>query len=176
MGDASEKPTDQPPARKVGGVAGPVDLAEGAGHDADSDIAGRPLGERARSTARHGAGFLIAGTLAFLTDAVILSLLNQGAGVDPFVARVFSVCCAMVVGFIGHRTLTFRVAGRPTIKEFAAYAGVAWSTVAVNYAIYSAVLLGWPGSSALFSLIVASIVAMSWSYCGMRVGVFGKPT
>lgn len=124
---------------------------------------------------RHGTGFLIAGTLAFATDAIILALLHQVVGLDPFVARFFSVCCAMVVGFIGHRSLTFRVAGAASVREFIAYAGVAWSAVVVNYGIYSIVLLLWPQVYPLTALVVASLLAMGWSYLGMRLGVFGKP-
>lgn len=151
----------------------------------DAARGGKPQGQvgeggglraSARSAARHGAGFLVAGTLAFLTDAVVLTMLNQGLGFDPFSARFFSVCCAMVVGFFGHRSLTFRVAGPPTFGEFLAYAGVAWSTVAVNYAIYSVILLVQPDTTPLSALVIASIVAMGWSYVGMRIGVFGKPS
>ncbi len=124
------------------------------------------------STARHGAGFVISGGLAFLSDAAVLSALVHLAGIDPFTARFFAIGAAMVVGWLCHRRLTFAVKSRPSAREFMKYAAVAWSAAALNYAIYAVILLALPSTPPLVSLFFASLLAMAASYVGMRYGVF----
>ncbi len=123
---------------------------------------------------RHWAGFVASGGLAFLTDAAVLKLLTWAFGVNPFLARFIAIWIAMVVGWQSHRRLTFSVAHGSSLKEFASYAAVAWVSAGVNYAIFSAILLLRPGTEPLLALVVASAVAMSASYIGMRFGVFRK--
>lgn len=128
-----------------------------------------------RGLVRHGTGFVIAGAIAFLTDAAVLALLTRGLRFDPLVARLAAISCAMIVGYLGHRRLTFDVAHPPGLPEFLAYAGVAWTSAAVNYAIYTAILLARPPTDPLAALFIASLLAMTVSYLGMRFGVFGRP-
>lgn len=124
------------------------------------------------SYARHGAGFVISGGLAFLTDAAVLSVLVHLAGADPLIARFFAIGAAMVVGWLCHRRLTFAVKSRPSAGEFMKYAAVAWSAAALNYAIYVVILLAIPSTPVLIALFFASLAAMAASYIGMRFGVF----
>ncbi len=126
------------------------------------------------STARHGAGFVISGGLAFLTDAAVLSVLVQLGKADPFIARLFAIGAAMVVGWLCHRRLTFAVTTRPSLGEFMKYAAVAWSAAALNYALYAVILLSIPSTPPLLALFFASLAAMAASYIGMRFGVFRR--
>lgn len=125
---------------------------------------------------RHWIGFVFSGGLAFLVDALVLALLNRGLGINPFLARFVAIWCAMIVAWQSHRRLTFAVRHGSSLKEFASYAAVAWVSAAVNYAIYSAVLLLRPATDPLVALVVASAAAMVVSYLGMRFGVFRRPT
>jgi len=122
----------------------------------------------------HASRFLISGTLAFLTDAAVLWGLTR-LGVDPFLARLAAIAIAMVVGWQAHRNFTFALTRRPSVREFVAYASVAWTAAAMNYVIYAGVLIAWPGTPPLLSLAIASVIAMVLSYLGMRFGVFGRP-
>lgn len=121
---------------------------------------------------RHWAGFAASGGLAFLTDAAVLKLLTWVFGVNPFLARFVAIWVAMVVGWQSHRRLTFSVRHGSSMREFTSYAAVAWVSAGVNYTIFSAVLLLRPGTEPLLALVIASVVAMTASYVGMRFGVF----
>ena len=135
-----------------------------------SSAAPRPLHRRAS----HWLGFLTSGGLAFATDAELLALLTRYAGLDPFTARFFAIAGAMFVGWRAHRRLTFAVGGAGSLKEFLSYAALQWVAVAVNYGVYSAILLWMPATEPLIALVAASLVAMVVSYLGMRFGVFAR--
>jgi putative flippase GtrA len=134
-------------------------------------VSEREADSTARLT-RHGAGFLASGAIAFTVDALVLLALTAGARLDPFSARLLAIAVAMVAGWMSHRRLTWNVAAPPTLGEFAGYAAVAWLSAAINYAVYAAVLIAWPGTWPLVALVASSLVAMAASYAGMRFGVF----
>lgn len=124
--------------------------------------------------ARHYGGFVLAGALAFLTDAAILEGLTALAGTSPFLARIAGICCGMVVSWLVNRTVTFAVGAGPSLAEFARFAAVSWFAQAVNYSVFAAVLLLLPGTRPLAALVLACIVAMFVSYAGFRYGVFHR--
>ncbi|WP_156911999.1 GtrA family protein [Kaistia adipata] len=121
---------------------------------------------------RHVAAFGVAGLSAFAVDAAILSLLVQ-LGADPYLARLVAIACAMVVGWLANRTWTFRAPGPPRLGEFLRYASVASLSVAVNYAVYAAVLAAWSGATPLRALVAGTAVATLLSYLGYRLFAFG---
>ena len=121
---------------------------------------------------RHGAGFALSGGIAFATDALILELLTRLFGLSALLARPIAIACAMVAGWLAHRTLTFRLRTRTSLTEFLAYAAVAWTSAGINYAVFAAILLWRPQTAPLIALVAASLVAMTWAYLGMRFGAF----
>lgn len=146
----------------------------GNDRDAERDIgAGARAGADRSGLIQHGGGFLFSGGLAFLVDAGVLSGLTA-IGLDPFSARLFAIAVAMVVAWASHRRFTFAVRTQPTLREFARYAAVAWTAAAINYAIYAGILLVWPQTPPVVALILATLVAMTFSYLGMRFGVFHR--
>jgi fatty acid desaturase len=78
----------------------------------------------------------------------------------------------MVAGWLAHRRLTFSLTTPPTLGEFTRYSAIAWTTAALNYAAFAAVLYFWPAAHPLLALAVASIVATFFAYIGMRYGAF----
>lgn len=124
---------------------------------------------------RHGAGFVVSGGLAFVTDASVLALLTHCAGLDPYTARLIAIPCAMVVGFFAHKTLTFAVKGPATLPQFFKFIGAATTASIVNYACYAGILLMLPGIKPLVALVMATAISMCVSYAGMRFGVFRMP-
>jgi len=135
-----------------------------------------PLGDGrhpALSDTQHWAGFLVSGTVAFLTDAGLLWVLTE-LGLSPFIARVGALMQAMVVAWLCHRTLTFRVSAPPSLSEFLRYAAVAWTAAALNYAIFAGILLIWPAIRPFYAMAASSIGAMAFSYVGMRVAAFRR--
>lgn len=123
---------------------------------------------------RHGLAFLLSGSLAFVIDAVILKLLTAGFGLHPILARFFSICIAMTVGWRAHRRFTFRLTTPPTLAEFARYAAVQWTVAAINYGIFVLIVLAWPALEPLVALFVSSAIAMVFSYLGMRFAAFRR--
>lgn len=127
-----------------------------------------------RAAARHWGGFAASGAIAFTTDALVLLALTRLAGQPPLLARPIAIAIAMVAGWRAHRLLTFGLPTRPSLAEFLAYAAVAWTSAAINYAAFAAILLAWPATFELVALALASLVAMTFAYLGMRFGAFRK--
>lgn len=126
------------------------------------------------SAARHYGGFLIGGGVAFAVDAGMLELGTRAFGLPPLIARPLAIATAMVAAWLAHRTLTFAVTARPTIGELLRYMTAAWTTAAINYALFAVILIGRPSTSPFAALVAASSVATIFSYLSMRYGVFRR--
>ncbi len=133
----------------------------------------RRPGERAGavSPAVHYSGFVIAGLLALAADMLILEALIL-AGLHPLIGRPFAISLAMVVSWLVNRTITFAVPGPPSFREYARFAAVSWTSQAVNYTIFGAILIARPATPPLLAVVMASFVSMFVSYFGFRYGVF----
>lgn len=123
---------------------------------------------------RHYGGFVLAGTVALLIDAVILWILTDRAGVSPYLARLPSISVAMIASWQINRRVTFAMATPATISEFCKFAAVSWVAQAVNYAVFAGILIARPQTWPVAALIAASAVAMFFAYGGFRFGVFRK--
>lgn len=121
---------------------------------------------------RHWIGFLASGLIALSIDAAVLAAGIRLAHLHPLVARLIAISCAMVAGWLAHRTMTFALRSRPSIKEFVRYAAVAWTTAAINYGVFALILIMRPATPPLVALIFASILATVFAYVGMRYGAF----
>ncbi len=122
----------------------------------------------------HYGGFLLAGGLAFVTDVGVFQLLNVAAGVAALIARPVSISVAMIVSWLINRTVTFPMPGPPRLPEFLHFAALAWVAAAFNYAVFAAVLWGWPEIWKPLAIFVASLAAMVLGYVNMRFSVFRK--
>jgi len=122
---------------------------------------------------RHGLAFVFSGSLAFIVDVGGLKLLQLYFGVDPILARIASLSCAHVAGWLSHRRFTFRLTTPPTWAEFARYAGVQSTiTLVVNYGIFALILLLRPDTEPLLAAVASSGIAMFFSYFGIRFAAF----
>ncbi len=120
------------------------------------------------------AGFLVSGSLAFLVDVVVTKLLSGFAGLPWGISRILAIGVAMVVAWLCHRRLTFAVTTPISVPEFVKYAGVGWSAAALNYAIFLIFIWLLPDWDKAVAIGVASLVAMSYTYIGLSLGVFAK--
>lgn len=127
-----------------------------------------------RARVRHLGGFVLAGVLALTTDLVVLRLLTDGAGLSPLVARPASIAVAMGMSWWVNRTVTFAVREPPTVREYLRFATVSWVSQAVNYAVFSVILIARPATGQELAVVAASLVSMLVSYLGFRYGVFGR--
>jgi putative flippase GtrA len=124
---------------------------------------------------RHYGGFILAGGLAFATDAIVLEALTRGAGWNPLIARPVGIALAMIVSWLINRTVTFPVCKPATVREFAAFAAVSWMAQAVNYGVFAALLQIASTMRPVVALAIACLVSMIVSYAGFRFGVFRGP-
>lgn len=129
---------------------------------------------RRTNGARHWLGFMASGLIALAVDALVLWALMRGLDLSPFLARLFAIAVATIVGFLAHRSVTFAVTGSPTWSEFGRFITVAWSSSVVNYAVFAAILLAWPHTVPVLALFGATLVSMFVTYTGLRYGVFRR--
>jgi putative flippase GtrA len=130
------------------------------------------MSHAASSRLRHVGGFVLAGSLAFVTDITVLVLLTKVAGLNPFLARFIAISIAMVVSWAINRTVTFPVHAAPSLAEFGRFASVAWSANAFSYAVFSAILLIRPVTSEVLATGISVVASMAISYAGFRFAVF----
>ncbi len=124
--------------------------------------------------------FGIAGTLGFLVDAGVVSVLVHGADWNPYLARLVSFLCAVATTFAFNRTYTFAAGGRQRLAGQAGRYLVAMiGGFAVNYGAYAALVHGtelvraWP----VIGVAAGSIAGLAVNYLGARFWVFaGKRT
>ena len=113
--------------------------------------------------------FLIAGSLAFVVDVVVLTLLRDTLGV--YAARAVSFWLAATTTWVINRNISFagRSASGGLLTEYLRYMGLMLGGGAVNLAVYS--LLAWifPQGPQWLMLYVAAgtLVAMTVNYLSM---------
>ena len=115
------------------------------------------------------------GTAGFAVDTGTLALLHYGAGMDPFSARAISTPLAMLTTWRLNRTLTFGASAARQLTEGARYLTVATIAALLNYAIYSAILLGVPVVPPPIAVAIATLIVMMGSYLGYSRLVFPAP-
>lgn len=93
--------------------------------------------------------FGLVAPLVFAVDWSVLHLLQE-VGVPLAGGRIVSLAASVGVGFLANRFFTFRVAGRPDLKEFGRYLVAAGLGIAVNYGLFLLALkLGAPTPAAI---------------------------
>lgn len=118
--------------------------------------------------------FVIAGGIGFMVDAIVLMLLLRATPLDPFSARVLSITAALSATWMLNRYITFGPSSRRVVVEGTRYGGVGAATSLVNYCVYSALLVAFPGLQPLAALVAASALAMVLSYLGYSRLVFDR--
>jgi putative flippase GtrA len=120
--------------------------------------------------------FATVGGVGFLVDAGLLAALHHGAGLDPFTSRLVSICAAAFTTWRLNRSLTFGASPASQATEGLRYAAVALLTACLNYVLYAALLLVWPGVPPVAAAVAATLAAMAFSYAGYSRFVFaGAP-
>jgi len=118
--------------------------------------------------------FLIAGSLGFVADAGMLTLLMAATQLGPLPARVVAILFALAVTWVFNRSLTFGKSRFPLLLEGARYGSVGLLSALINYGIYAAIILLAPALHPLVALVIASIGGMAFSWTGYSRFVFVK--
>lgn len=119
--------------------------------------------------------FCIAGTLGFLVDAGVVSLLVNVSGWDPYLGRLVSFLCAVVATFAFNRRYTFAASERQSLsKQFARYLLAMTGGFVVNYGAYALLVWRvelvreWP----VIGVAVGSVLGLVVNFISSRYWVF----
>lgn len=109
--------------------------------------------------------FVVVGCLGFVVDAGVVFLLFEG-GISPVLARIPALTAAIFTTWILNRTLTFRVSTPKSKDEVVRYVAVALSSAALNFLLYTALVLTgvWP----VIAVAVSTIALLFYSFYGYR--------
>jgi putative flippase GtrA len=116
--------------------------------------------------------FGLVGAAGFLVDAGTLALVLKTTALDAFSARIIAISVALCATWMLNRTVTFGKSSHSLAGEAMRYGGVGIAGSAVNYGIYSTVLLAVPSAGAFAALFIASGSVMVLSYLGYSRLVF----
>jgi putative flippase GtrA len=116
--------------------------------------------------------FASVGGIGFVVDAGLLTALHDGAGLDPFTARLVSILAAALVTWRLNRRLTFGPSPTPQASEGLRYGLVAALHAGLNYGIYALALFAWPGLPPTAAVVASTLAAMAFSYLGYSRFVF----
>ena len=109
--------------------------------------------------------FLIAGSIAFVVDATVLTSLTGLADWPPTTARCVSFPCAVTVNWLVHRTHVFEATTRAH-SEYVRFFSVQIVSACINLGIYFtavasiAAMARWP----VIALAIGSAAAMFSTY------------
>lgn len=88
----------------------------------------------------QAVAFIAIGGLAFVLDAGVLLALHD-LGMPPLIARAISLSLSIVFTWRLNRRFTFRRTDRPTLREFLNYSAISVASIAINYAVFSGLVL-----------------------------------
>ncbi len=120
------------------------------------------------------ARFCVVGGGGFVIDAGLLLLFTLAFAMDPFAARALSILLAICATWMAHRVWTFRSNDPGKLAEWSRFAAVNGAGGAINYGVYSAILLALPGTALLLALGAGSAVALIANYLGSRLWAFRR--
>ena len=121
------------------------------------------------------AKFCVVGTVGFLADAGALYLLMSFLNMDPYTGRIFSFLFAATVTWALNRVYTFRrSASAPMTRQWARFVTANTVGGALNYGVYSALVLsgGWFIKAPVLAVAVGSIAGLAFNFTVSRKYVF----
>ena len=132
-----------------------------------------------RSRFRRILGFGIVGTIGFLVDGGVLTVLSQWYGMNVYLSRVPSFVIATIVTWLLNRTFVFQANKGDGIRkqrEYSRYFLVQVGGGLLNFGVYSLLLKSYSmlHSIPVVPLAVGSLAGMLFNYSGVRCWVFRK--
>ena len=112
--------------------------------------------------ARQIPAFLVIGALGFCLDASLTVLLVRSFAVPPLLARPPAFVVVTLVNFVLNRAFTFRSSQTAWLGALGRYVLVCLAGLAVNYAVYAALLALAP----LFGVAISPAILTLFVACG----------
>jgi putative flippase GtrA len=122
---------------------------------------------------RRFASFIVVGSLGFIVDGTILSLLVHVWDWGAYAARVLSFVPAVTATWYCNRRWVFSRTKNPA-REYGAYVGAQIVGAAINLGTYVLVILVFPGVAQVpvVPLAVGSAAALGFNYAASSRWVF----
>ncbi len=120
-------------------------------------------------------GFAFAGGVGYAVDLGVLHLMLRHTPLDAFSGRVVAIASAMTCAWLINRTFTFGASGRSLAAEGARYGSVGMTAAAINFALYSLLLIVLPDIPVFVALTAGSATGTAFAYLGYSRFVFGSP-
>ena len=124
---------------------------------------------------RRLGSFLVVGSIGFVVDATILSLLVHGWGWSPYGARLVSFAAAVSVTWYCNRTWVFtRTPDR--VREYGVYFAVQLVGATINLGTYALIIELIPSVARVpvVPLTVGAALALSFNYAAVGRWAFGR--
>jgi putative flippase GtrA len=126
---------------------------------------------------RQMVAFAAVGTVGFLVDAGMLTLLSSGFGADVYLSRAFSFTSAVLVTWLLNRSLVFKIRPRPPRekgRELGSYFIVQTGGALLNLATFAALIWLFPGLRAIpvLPLAAGAVLGLVFNFSGSRAWVF----
>ncbi|HVJ28948.1 MAG TPA: GtrA family protein [Gammaproteobacteria bacterium] len=120
--------------------------------------------------------FVVVGSLGFIIDATVLSLLVHVWDWHPYAARALSFPPAVTVTWFCNRRWVFSRTPDPA-REYGAYFSVQAVGAGINFGVYALLLALVPTLERvpLVPLVAGSALALVFNYSAARRWVFGGP-
>lgn len=134
-----------------------------------------------RAEATRLFAFGLVGSVGFLVDGGVLTLLSQKYGMNVYISRFFSFLMATLVTWLLNRTLVFRgVAEGVSSKrdEYSRYFLVQIGGALLNLGVFSVMLHMFSALHAIpvIPLAIGAVFGLAFNYSGARYWVFKKNT
>jgi putative flippase GtrA len=130
------------------------------------------------ATLRRAASFIVAGTVGFLVDSLVLQLLAEVLGLQVHAARVISFVAAVTATWLVNRMYTFRRESQGgLIAEWCRYFLSSLGGGAVNYAAFALALAFIPyvREHLYVGVAIGSLAGMLVNYTLYSRFVFRRP-
>ncbi|MDX1735618.1 MAG: GtrA family protein [Halioglobus sp.] len=121
--------------------------------------------------------FALVGSIGFIVDAGLLTLLSQKFGLGLYVSRLFSFTCATLVTWLINRVYTFRHltrGGAVHYSEYLRYVVVQVTAAFANLAVFVLVIEQFPATAdyPVLPLAVGAVFGMVINFLGARYWVY----
>ncbi len=125
---------------------------------------------------QEGTGFflfVLVGSFGLVVDAGTLFTLMTYADLNAYVARSLSIAFAVSVTWAAHRLWTFRTTHTKRLPEWIRYQITSAFGAAVNFGLFTGLMLSRDGMSPMVALLMSSICALGVNFLGARFFAFG---
>ncbi|HEX7648225.1 MAG TPA: GtrA family protein [Noviherbaspirillum sp.] len=132
-----------------------------------------------RAETKRLVAFGLVGSIGFLVDGGVLTLLSQKYGVSVYISRLFSFLMATLVTWLLNRALVFKgVADGVSRKrdEYGRYFLVQVGGALLNLGVFSLLLHIFSALHAIpvIPLAIGAVFGLAFNYSGARYWVFKK--